>query len=463
MNGDGVLPASFRDPSGFLFRYQGNLYRQVNQTYRDDYAQLIGSGLYQRLVDDKLLIAHTEADPARAVTSEALAIIQPELLEYISYPYEWCFSQLKAAALTTLTIQRIALEHGMVLKDASAYNIQFRGVTPLLIDTLSFARYQEGQPWIAYRQFCQHFLAPLALMSMRDVRLSRLSQIHLDGIPLDLASELLPARSWLRFALLAHIHLHARSQRRHGNDQKTHTERKGRVSRTGFKALLENLEAIIRKLHWRSQGSEWGDYYGATNYDDDAMAHKMEIVDDYLGSLSPRPHIIQDLGSNTGRFSRIAAKHCRLVLSQDVDPAAVEKNFLECVSEKRGDLLPLLVDLTNPSPGIGWAGEERASFVNRSRADAVLALALVHHLAISNNLPLSQIAQFLASITGHVIIEFVPKSDSQVQRLLATREDIFPGYDRNGFETAFSEHFVIQRSKEIRASKRVLYLLTKLA
>jgi hypothetical protein len=151
------------------------------------------------------------------------------------------------------------------------------------------------------------------------------------------------------------------------------------------------------------------------------------------------------------------------VLSQDVDPAAVEKNFLECVSEKRGDLLPLLVDLTNPSPGIGWAGEERASFVNRSRADAVLALALVHHLAISNNLPLSQIAQFLASITGHVIIEFVPKSDSQVQRLLATREDIFPGYNRDGFETALSEHFVIQRSNEIRASKRVLYLLTKLA
>jgi hypothetical protein len=152
MNGDGVLPASFRDPSGFLFRYQGSLYRQVNQTYRDDYAQLIGSGLYQRLVDDELLIAHTEADPARAVTPEALAIIQPELLDYISYPYEWCFSQLKAAALTTLTIQRIALEHGMVLKDASAYNIQFRGVTPLLIDTLSFARYREGQGALARRR-----------------------------------------------------------------------------------------------------------------------------------------------------------------------------------------------------------------------------------------------------------------------------------------------------------------------
>jgi hypothetical protein len=461
MCGDAVLPASFRDPSGFLFRHQGNLYRQVNQIYRDDYAQLIGSGLYQRLVDDELLIAHTEADPAWAVTPEALAIIQPELLDYISYPYEWCFSQLKAAALTTLTIQHIALEHGMVLKDASAYNIQFRGVTPLFIDTLSFARYQEGQPWIAYRQFCQHFLAPLALMSLRDVRLSRLSQIHLDGIPLDLASELLPPRSWLRFALLAHIHLHARSQRRHGNDQKTHTELKGGVSRTGLTALLKNLEAVVHKFHWHPQGSEWGDYYGATNYDDEAMAHKVELVDAYLGSISPRPNIIQDLGSNTGRFSRIAAKHCRLVLSQDVDPAAVEKNFLECVSEKRGDVLPLLVDLTNPSPGIGWAGEERSSFVNRSRADAVLALALVHHLAISNNLPLAQIAEFLARIADNVIVEFVPKSDSQVQRLLATREDIFPTYNRDGFEEAFSKHFVIRSSDEIRASERVLYLLAK--
>jgi ribosomal protein L11 methylase PrmA len=392
-----------------------------------------------------------------------VAVIQPEVLDYISYPYEWCFSQLKAAALTTLTIQRIALEHGMILKDASAYNIQFRGVTPLLIDTLSFARYEEGQPWIAYRQFCQHFLAPLALMSLRDVRLARLSQIHLDGIPLDLTSELLPARSWLRFGLLAHVHLHARSQRRHGNARRTPTRSKAGVSRTGLRALLENLESIVHKLNWRPQGSEWGDYYRATNYDDEAMAHKMELVDTYLGTISPRPRVIQDLGSNTGRFSRFAAKHCQLVLSQDVDPAAVEKNFLECVFEKRGDVLPLIVDLTNPSPGVGWAGEERSSFVDRNRADAVLALALVHHLAISNNLPLPQIAKFLASVADHVIIEFVPKEDSQVQRLLATRADIFPSYNRDGFEAAFSMHFMIRCSNEIRACERTLYLLEKLA
>jgi ribosomal protein L11 methylase PrmA len=219
------------------------------------------------------------------------------------------------------------------------------------------------------------------------------------------------------------------------------------------------LEGVIRRLKWKAGDTEWGAYYDATNYDDAAMTHKMELVDEYLGSLVPKPTRIQDLGANTGRFSRVAARYGQLVLSQDVDPAAVEFNFQECVAEGRKDILPLLADLTNPSPGVGWAGRERSSFLDRGHADATLALALIHHLAISNNVPLQRLAEFLSGMTRHLIIEFVPKQDSQVQILLATREDVFPNYTREGFEAAFEQYFTFQRTDEIKGSERTLYLM----
>ena len=207
--------ASFRDPSGFLFTRDGVLYRQVNQVYAEDYRKLMDSGLYAKLVKAGLLIPHTEVDIEPANKKLAFKVLCPEYVPFISYPYEWSFGQLKDAALATLSIQKRALKAGMVLKDASAYNIQFQRGKPTLIDTLSFEIYQEGEPWVAYRQFCQHFLAPLALMAYQDVRLSQLLRVYIDGIPLDLASELLPARTRWNLGLATHIHLHARAQKRY--------------------------------------------------------------------------------------------------------------------------------------------------------------------------------------------------------------------------------------------------------
>ena len=220
------LSSSFRDPSGFLFTENGTLFRAVSCRYRQHYDHLIQSELYDKLVENKLLIPHKEVDLGTikhfpGSREDVYKIIQPERVPFISYPYEWCFSQLKDAALTTLKIQKQALDHGMVLKDASAYNIQFYKGVPLLIDTLSFEIYQENQPWVAYRQFCQHFLAPLALMAARDIRLGQLMRIYIDGVPLDLASGLLSSSSWLKPALLTHIHLHAKAQKRY---EKTDTK-----------------------------------------------------------------------------------------------------------------------------------------------------------------------------------------------------------------------------------------------
>lgn len=451
------ISASFRDPSGFLFVRDSVLYRQVNKSYQGEYDLLMQSGLYEKLVKGRKLIPHQEVVIPPAAPEIAYRIIQPDPVTFISYPYEWCFSQLKDAALLTLSIQKSALDMGLSLKDASAYNIQFHKGRPIFIDTLSFEAYKEGQPWVAYRQFCQHFLAPLALMAYRDVRLSQLLRVYIDGVPLDLAAALLPYRTRFQFGLAAHIHLHASTQKKYSDaPDQAQAQAQGRsMSKISLIGLIDSLKNTVSSLKWEPAGTEWGDYYDSTNYTRAAFDQKAQIVKTYLAEIQPRQ--VWDLGANTGVFSRLAADAGIYTVSSDIDPAAVEKNYRDTREKKETHLLPLVLDLTNPSPGIGWQNEERDSFTNRGPVDTVMALALVHHLAISNNVPLPDLAEFFARLGHSLIIEFVPKEDSQVKRLLMTREDIFPSYHRQGFEEAFQKYFTIQACSPIEGSERLLY------
>lgn len=457
------LAASFRDPSGFLFRRDGVLYRQINKSYQADYDLLMSSGLYDQLVKAGLLIPHREVSIEPEIPELAYKIIQPEVVDFISYPYEWSFSQLKDAALTTLKIVNMALEKGMALKDASAYNIQFHHGHPVLIDSLSFERYKEGQPWVAYRQFCQHFLAPLALMSYVDVRLSQLMRVYIDGIPLDLASELLPGKTRFNVPLLTHIHVHANAQKRYADNpvEKSAATAKQQMSKMAYLGLVDSLQSAVRGLTWKPEGTEWADYYDATNYSREAFERKRALVAEYVARVQPKQ--VWDMGANNGVFSRVASDQNIPTVAFDIDPSAVEKNYIEISRNKEKNLLPLVVDLTNPSPAIGWHNNERMDLVERGPVDLTLALALVHHLSISNNVPLPRLAEYFASISRWLVIEFVPKEDSQVKRLLATREDIFPNYTREGFEQAFKTEFIIQDAREIEGSKRVLYLMERRA
>lgn len=474
------LASSFRDPSGFLFYENGTLLRFISRLHQQNYDHLIQSGLYNKLVADDLLIPHKEVGgigghdasschPIRTVHERSgipYKILQPEIVPFISYPYEWCFSQLKDAALATLQIQKQALDCNMSLKDASAYNIQFFKEKPILIDTLSFEIYKENHPWVAYRQFCQHFLAPLSLMASRDIRLGQLMRVYIDGLPLDLVSRILPSSTWLKPALLTHIHLHAKAQKRFANSPPPAGGDKGeggfrgrKVSKNSLTALIHHLESAITSMQWHSSGTEWSNYYEDTNYSSEAMNHKKRLVGAYLSESNPR--IVWDLGANTGVFSRIATAKGIDTIAFDVDPAAVEKNYHQMCEDKETKILPLCLDLTNPSPSIGWANEERLSLIERGPADTVLALAVIHHLAISNNLPFSHIASFLSGLCRILIIEFVPKNDPQVQRLLRTREDIFHHYAQDHFEAAFGDHFSIHKREKIVDTQRSLYLMEK--
>ncbi len=452
-------PGSYRDPSGFIFTFKNEFYRAVQPSYRPHYERLIRSGLYDELVKNNLLIPHKEVKSPPGINGRVERVLKPKRIEFTSYPYEWCFSAFKDAALLVLDIARRSLKYGLVLKDGNAFNVMFDGCHPIFIDSLSFEIYREGNPWSGYRQFCEQFLAPLALASTLDVRILQFSRTYFYGIPLDLVTQLLPRSTLVRLGLLLHLHLHAWSQRRYKKGGKAIP--KGQLTSVGLNRLFENLSETVTSLRWKPPHDTWTTYYQGTNYSDRAFTTKKRLVEKFIDQTKPK--MIWDLGANTGSFSQLAVERGIYVIAMDNDYGTVDLAYQGALTRGYKLFLPLVVDLLNPSPGLGWMNKERANLAERSPVDSVLALALIHHLAIGSNVPLSNIADFLSTIGHHVLVEFIPKEDSRVRHLLETRRDIFTDYHRRGFESAISEYFTIRWQRELPESKRVIYALEKRA
>ncbi len=427
------IGSSFRDPSGCLYKENGVLFRKINACYLPQYKMLKDSGLYKRLVDDGLLISHKDMGDG---------VIKPDVIPFISYPYEWCFSQLRSAGLLTLRIQELAMEYGMTLKDASAYNIQFIKGKPIFIDTLSFEKYEKGEAWVAYGQFCRHFLAPLALVAYKDVRLGQLLRVYLDGVPLDLASKLLPLRAKLNIGILSHICVHSRAVAKSVKDYN--------LSLYSLLGIIESLEGTIKSLHWKS-GNGWGKYQTTTSYSEIGAQSKRFIVGYLIGKIDSNK--VWDFGANNGEYSVLNSGN---IVAFDKDYACVEA----CHRNYKDKLLPLVLDLTNPSPAIGWMNSERLEVWDRGTPDLIMALALLHHLIIGNNLPMNKIVELFAHTKRYLIIEFIPKEDKQVQSMLSSRDDIF-NYDQLSFESEFRKEFKILDKVTIADSLRSIYLMEK--
>lgn len=453
-----VHPASFRDPAGFVFRRGDTLYRQVNVGFERNYALFMRSGLYDELSDAGQLVRHEEVDIGLAASRDAFAVLAPERVPFISYPYEWSFAQLQEAALLTLDVQQRALLRGMTLRDATAFNIQFIGSRAVFIDTLSFGEHIDGEAWAGYKQFCEHFLAPLLLMARCDERLLLLARDFADGVPLDLASKLLDWMSFLSPGILLHVHLHARSQRRYAGTLSAPIKARP-IKRSALIALVTHLRNLISSLERPSQRTTWQDYENSHNYAPEALDEKAALVRHHLSRIAPGS--VCDLGANAGMFSRIAADGGARVLCLDSDSGAIDLAYrrLRATSDER--ILPLVNDLTSPSPASGWAGTERASLAERARVDCMLMLALIHHLVLTAHVPLPRIAQYCASMAPAIIVEFVPFEDVQAQRLLRSRLEATPTYDRAQFEQAFRAHFRMVSRDPVGDSGRSLYLFQR--
>ena len=453
-------PGSFRDPSGFVYHQDGRLLRQVNRSFGTRWDDLSSSGLLAGLQARGLLVSHQPAPLDLALSpSSAHAVIEPQRIGFISYPYEWSFGELKDAALLTLETQAVASAAGFTLRDASAYNVQFHEAAPILIDTLSFERTKPNSPWVGYRQFCEHFLTPLALMAHRDVRCGLMLREFIDGIPVDFASTLLPGRTKLNVGLASHIHAHASAQRRHAGEAPRIAPQAARMSPLRSAALLDSLRRTVEGLSWHPSGTAWADYADNTSYQETAARSKDDLVREFLRHAGG--NVVWDLGANAGRFSDIAASLGRDVIAWDTDQGATERHYQAIKRTGARSVLPLIVDLVNPSPGIGWANAERRSFLERSNADVVLALALIHHLAVGRNIPMPMIADLFAGLAPQIIVEYIPEADPMVQRLLATRVDVEPYPAIERFREIFSARFDIVDDAQIVGSERRLLRLAR--
>ena len=444
--------SSFKDRAAQVVSYDGEIYRLIYDSGKADYDKLMTSDLYDFLVSNGKLVSHIECEKFVPVYK----VIKPQKV-FITYPYEWCFSQFKEAALLTLDIQEAALRYGMSLKDANAYNIQFFEGRPVFIDTTSFEIYKENSPWTAYNQFCRQFLAPLALMANKDLSLSFLLTKNLDGVDISLASKLLPVSSYMDLGILRHIHMHAKIQNTYADsDKKININ----FSKFQMESLIYDLKNCIKNLTIKKLNTEWGDYYANTNYSEKNFRQKQEILECFKNKIDS--NFVVDLGANTGFFSRIFKDKAKLILSCDIDTQAVEENYFSIRKNNEKNVLPLVIDICNPTPALGWNGEERQSFFERVKnADVVLALAFIHHLAIGKNLPFEKIAQTFARLGNYLIIEFVEKNDSQIQKMLLNREDIFEDYTIENFENIFSRFYLIEDKVRLIDSSRILYLMRK--
>lgn len=467
------INGSFRDPAGLVFADGERIVRTISESFRPHWEQGMASGFLPGAVASGKLVAFDDMPPdtpppAPDVHADAPVwrALRVRRLPLISYPYEWCFSQLRDAALLTLDLHDQALDNGLMLKDASAYNVQFVGREPIFMDLLSFALRPEGAPWVAYRQFCMHFLAPLAVQARQGLWCGALARLWVEGLPLGHAAALLPWRARLSPGLALHLFAHARMEARHADARRTAGKARAvRQSVQTARNLSQSLRAAIEGLRPPRQTTEWGDYYADTNYSAAANASKAALVARIAGAEPG--NLALDLGANTGRYSRLLAPHFSLVVAADMDPLAVERHYrtLRAEAEAPANILPLVQDLANPSPALGWACSERASFAGRCQADCVLALALIHHLVISAGIPMPLVAAHLAELTrpgGRLLLEEVPREDSQVRSLLAVREDIFVDYTPQGLQAAFAAHFTLENSFPVADSARTLHVWRRL-
>lgn len=450
-------PSSYRDPSGFIFKQHGTLYRQVNKVFAPHFEEFVLSGCYQHLVDKQLLIPHRAVNQNLTGDTDWHTTLEPEPIPFISYPYEWCFDMLKDAALLTLSLLKEALGFGMILKDASAYNIQWHQGKLIFIDTLSFEKYKEEEPWIAYRQFCEHFLGPLLIMHYSNKPMPQLLQAWPDGIPLPVTASLLPRRSRFSLPVYLHIHLNAGMSTR----PPANRNKKIRFSKQKLLNLVSSLESLTRKLQLPAAKSTWSNYYEEAGTRENYLEEKKKLIGEWLDTI-PAVKTAADLGANDGVFSKLCAGKGIPVISADFDPYCINALYLGLLKERIKNIHPLVADLSNPSPGIGVNNAERAPLTERLQTDLTLALALIHHLAIGKNIPFDMIASFFAGICKqYLIIEFVSREDEKVKLMLSQKKDIYVNYSEELFKEAFSRFFTISQQQAVGHSGRTLYLMHK--
>jgi ribosomal protein L11 methylase PrmA len=453
-------PGSFRDPDSRVFVTPDGVFRVLSLQGAEDWRALAATPLWGELQQEGRVVATEPAEPAALpdlLAGAAAAVLRHERVPFVSYPYEWPFAMLKDAALLQLELNRRALRADLALKDASPYNVQWRGTAPVFVDVGSFERLRPGEPWAGYRQFCMLFLYPLMLQAYKDLPFHGALRGSLDGIPPHDARALLAGERF-RKGVMANVVLHARLEDRYAAAEGREVKRE--MLRAGFnKELLAanfgKLEKLVAGLEWKAGATAWTGYGEDNSYDAAAAGRKAAFVRE--AAARRRSRLTWDVGCNDGTYSRIAAESAELVLALDADHATVDALYRQLREERRTDILPLVMSVTDPSPDLGWRGRERASLERRGTPELTLALAVVHHVCIAGNVPVRELLDWLRALDTTLVIEFPERADPMVERLLSGKRDgANPDYDKAVFERALAERFSVDRTDAI-SETRTLY------
>lgn len=396
-----------------------------------------------------------ETDLAGSAWAGAL---EHQAIPFISYPYEWPFSMLKDAALLTLDILAAGLPEDFILKDATPYNVQWRGTQPTFIDIGSFERLKQGEAWTGYRQFCRMFLFPLMMQAYKDLPFAPWLRGRLDGIAATEFRGMLGSRDLLRRGVMLHTALQARAERRYQNSEQNVREV---MREAGFrKELIENNIGGLRKtvagLSPARRTSAWMDYPDQAH----VQANRDQKADFLVRTLG-NPSLVWDLGANDGHFSRLAAGRGAYVVAADADEAVVDALYRTLVSEESRKILPLVLDVTDPSPATGWRQSERTPFEHRGKPELVILYAIIHHMVIGGNIPVREVVEWLAELGSRIIIEFVPLEDPLTARLVANKraDDVHRDYTEEAFRRQVSRFFEIELEEPVADSQRRLFSL----
>ena len=452
-------PASFRDPAARVLRHDGQILRYLTPAAWRDFELLSSTRFYREFTDAGRLVATTEASRSQIppLSDPWVAVLRHQTIPVVSYPYEWCFSMLQDAALLQIDLLLAALDEGMTLKDATPFNIQWIGTRPVFIDIGSFTAAAPGEPWAGYRQFCEMFLYPLFLQAYKDVPFHPWLRGSLEGVEAGHINRLMSARDRLRPGVFPHVYLLSKFQARYASTPRN--VRKD-LRAAGFTAALithnvRRMRHLVARLTWRRARSTWSEYADGNTYDQTDRARKKQFV---LRAARSAPRAcVWDLGCNTGEYSRAVRACADRVIAVDADHLAIERLYRALKGEQDSTILPLVGNLTDPSPGLGWRHQERQTLEARSRPDLILALALIHHLSIERNVPLPELVAWFASFEADVVIEFVAPQDAMVAQLVRNREALARGYTQDRFEACVAEHFVIAATERLQSGTRTMY------
>lgn len=456
-------PGSFRDPEGRVFQHAGAVFRTLSPGALARMERLQADGLFERLANEELLVESRllpAADEGLDGKELGAKVIRHARVPFLTYPYEWSFGMLREAALLTLEVARRCLERGYILKDATAYNVAWSGGRMRFLDVLSIDDYQPGQPWQAYGQFCREFLFPLMLTSYKGIEFQAWLRGTLSGLGARDFVRLLGARDLLRWGVFKHAVLQAMLERDFAARPIRLDDAVGRahLSKAAVENIIAGLRRLVASLSYHPRASTWRNYAANAPYDPSETDRKQDFV--RLGLARVRPKTVADLGANVGRYSRIAAESAELVIAADLEPACVETLYASLAGDRlAAKVVPMVQDFSNPSPGVGWALGERKSLFERLKADFFLALALVHHLCIGANVPLSWFVEFLRKVAPAGVVEWVDGSDPMVARMIGGRASVFSGYNREAFEAEIARHFRIAARESLGDGRRVLYLV----